>query len=122
MIKELIERVKLTPQEIQLAKIPILEKYAHLPLRDMKLEGVFQCEIQEAVAEAQLNRVLNDPDLYVLNGKILDAELGIVKEPESGQDYGSYAGGWTDCWLKSERLGFKSVTPLRDAIKEVQDD
>ncbi len=58
MIKELIERVKLTDEEIEKVK-------SGVGLTD-EGNGVFSMHIydeQRAIAKAQLNKVLNDPDL-----------------------------------------------------------
>jgi len=112
-VKELIERVKLTPEEIKEAiykdsKSKVNWTQVVTP-RDYK------------VAQAQLNKVLNDPDLALIIGGIHEI-IGGGADPEA-----YVASGVGVSWERSapvfgefKRAGYKQVIPLADAIKEIK--
>ena len=99
-IKELIERVKLTDEEI----IQALKK------GKIYMPGVITDE-DRIVIEAQLNKVLNDPD------------LALIKYCECGGKGYEEGGDGAPCWhvecAKCHDTGI-IVIPLRDAMKEAQ--
>ena len=106
-IKELIERVKLTPEVNPYNGEAIKLK------KGLVLEGqlLTRQEIFEAGAEAQLNKVLNDPD------------LALIKYCECGGKGYEEGGDGAPCWhvecAKCHDTGI-IVIPLRDAMKEAQ--
>ena len=94
-IKELIERVKLTPGEIEEA-----------------IRSNMTVDIYEKVAEAQLNKVLNDPDLVLIDRNKIGACIHYVED----------AMGEKEVITPDEYIKQLPIIPLRDAMKEAQAD
>ena len=101
-IKELIERVRLTDEEIDEAVVVNTDSFTHNMIKN------------RVIAKAQLNKVLNDPDLYVIDGD--------QTAPCSGLHENSLKGMITQDYLNGREsmteAGFKKVIPLREAMKE----
>lgn len=53
-----IDDIRLTPEELEAATIPVLKTFAHVPLREMGLEGLFQLEISEAITNAATDKAI----------------------------------------------------------------
>ena len=54
----MIEKIRLTPTQRMEAKRPVLKKYAHIKLRDKHMEGQFQYELQEAIANTATDKAI----------------------------------------------------------------
>ena len=129
MIKELIERVKLTPEEMAHAALQGVDKAIawsreNYNATDFAYSNMRENCILESVAEAQLNKVLNDPDLYVQDRKNLvpDCKCGgydFIPFTENGRVTHCYE---CDAYNAGRAVGIhEGVIPLREAIKEVKE-
>lgn len=86
-VDELVRRVRLTEKDADKA---IHETYADFP-------------VWYRVAQAQLNKVLNDPDLALIDREKLKAQIKLLADPKlKRQNYPSIA----DC-----------IIPLAEALK-----
>ena len=101
-IKELIERVTLTPREMQTVIYSI-------PARE---PGEDYSRLMEATVEAQLSKVLNDHDLYVIDRDEMVATGSVVIGTESEREY------WLAGFKARGDICRKTYIPLREAIKE----
>ena len=69
-VKELVERVKLTPEEIDAKYVEAWESQdisVDSPLKQKQLDGDVEIDVLEELCQAQLNKVLNDPDLALID-------------------------------------------------------
>ena len=92
-VAELLKRVRLTEKEIQ-------------GIWDTDEGWISWVQYGEAVAEAQIDKVLNDPDLALIDRDAILRDIGFTKFE------GSIA--------KMLNAGYKKVIPLAEALKEVE--
>ena len=103
-VEGLVERVRLTDEEI--SQSWYCAKTGGLTLKHRA----------RFVAEAQLNKVLNDPDLALIDRKKVPDELDCVDclTPEDKECYQCYI---YEGFGKAIRTGYLPVIPLAEALK-----
>ena len=113
-VAELVERVRLTEEEIKETGVPVLKEmaktfrvlgkrfidnditYEEYKSLSNELSNEYELLYERAIAEAQLNKVLNDKDLYMIDR---DKSLFTVM-------------------LDANNNAYYPATPLAEAIKE----
>ena len=108
-IEAFLKRVRLTPEERE----NIRQEWSDSPLPH-KFENLI-----ELSAQAQLNKVLNDPDLALIDRERELPKLVSLTGEASMKEKSAYIWGVKETQEQMHKAGFThSVIPLKEALKE----